>query len=315
VYISLAPSEYDELLPRLPSLLSQLNAGLAPLGTLHLTNLPAAPATLSSALTLAGFTTLPAAGTPGVLVAQKPAAAAAAASSSLKLRRPQADAAKRASKKALWTLSAGPTTPAIDAEALLTPADRARPVPTCEPATDGAPRRKKACKSCTCGLAELEAEEAKQRRVVLLDGKVDGQAVEVDQAEKERLLAAVLAAPKATSSCGNCFLGDAFRCASCPYMGMFPAPDGRQSSDADDRASCVQAGREGRDQPGHGRYLDVELHPPTSKYRLYNSRRCIHDGLQAIKSVRSQNVVFRSSKRRPSVFSFAPATGLNPIFM
>jgi hypothetical protein len=150
------------------------------------------------------------------MVVQK--SAAVAATVSMKLRRPQMDAAKKASKRALWTLSS-PSTPPIDAEALLTPADRARPVPTCEPVGNGAPKRKKACKGCTCGLAELEEEEAKNSRVVLLDGKVDGQAIEVEQSEKERLLAAVLAAPKATSSCGSCFLGDAFRCASCPYLG------------------------------------------------------------------------------------------------
>ncbi|KAF9233049.1 cytokine-induced anti-apoptosis inhibitor 1, Fe-S biogenesis-domain-containing protein [Melanogaster broomeanus] len=72
------------------------------------------------------------------------------------------------------------------------PADCARPVPICGPATVGTPRRKKACKNCSCGLTEIEAEEATTANV---------------------------AAPKATSSCGSCFLGDAFRCASCPYLG------------------------------------------------------------------------------------------------
>lgn len=49
---------------------------------------------------------------------------------------------------------------------------------------------KKPCANCTCGLADKEANA---------------------QSTEE-------AAPKA--SCGSCYLGDAFRCASCPYRGM-----------------------------------------------------------------------------------------------
>jgi anamorsin len=244
VHVALSESDYEALRPKLSSLLSQLIAGLSPLGTLHLLNITPALAYLPSELTLAGFNVLSAPlPAEGSILAQKPAhsvgaaapltgpasssaptmSAAPPAAMAVSLPRKPADPSKKASKKALWALSS-PATSSIDAESLLTAADRAKPAPACEP-VGAAPRRKKACKNCTCGLAELEEEELRNSKVVLLDGAEGGEAREVAQGERERLLSAAAAAPKATSSCGNCYLGDAFRCASCPYLGESPDVD------------------------------------------------------------------------------------------
>lgn len=85
----------------------------------------------------------------------------------------------------------------MDESELLTDADRVRPstvVGDCEVTST-----KKACKNCTCGRAEMEAEGT---------------------APKPKLTLDMIENPGVNSSCGSCALGDAFRCAGCPYRGL-----------------------------------------------------------------------------------------------
>ncbi|CAG8453817.1 6246_t:CDS:2 [Scutellospora calospora] len=98
-----------------------------------------------------------------------------------------------ANKTAIWTLT-GDDDELENEDELLEEEDMIKPDkstlirPDCE--TSG---KRKACKSCSCGLAE--------------------------ELEKEKELAAQQT-QQFKSSCGSCYLGDAFRCSTCPYIGM-----------------------------------------------------------------------------------------------
>jgi len=91
--------------------------------------------------------------------------------------------------KKVWTLDEDQDD-IINEDELLAEEDKLKPdKELLKCATTG---KRKACKNCSCGLAEeLEAEAAAKN---------------------------VSNLPK--SSCGSCYLGDAFRCASCPYRGL-----------------------------------------------------------------------------------------------
>ncbi|KAM3508177.1 hypothetical protein MY11210_006839 [Beauveria gryllotalpidicola] len=110
----------------------------------------------------------------------------------------------------------------IDEETLMTEDDLKRPINIpleCQPKSG---KRRRACKDCSCGLAErLEAEDAAKR------------------AETEKTLASFKLAAEdlaevdftvqgKVGSCGNCALGDAFRCDGCPYIGLPPFKPGEE---------------------------------------------------------------------------------------
>eukprot|EP00758_Cryptobia_borreli_P012684 Tbor_TRINITY_DN5768_c0_g1::TRINITY_DN5768_c0_g1_i1::g.19562::m.19562 len=80
----------------------------------------------------------------------------------------------------------------INEEDLLTEEDRQEKTANKEDCTT----RRKACKNCVCGRAELEK-------------KLAAEGMDIDASDNQ---------PPA-GGCGNCSRGDAFRCAGCPYLG------------------------------------------------------------------------------------------------
>lgn len=124
-------------------------------------------------------------------------------------------------KASLWSFSKDDVE-LIDDSSLLTEEDLQRPTTL---TTDVCvPRKaKKACKNCTCGLRELEliAEDD-------LPGNLKGPAGPAKTVDPTKLAVSGNGGPSFTSSCGSCYLGDAFRCSSCPYLGMPAFEPGQQ---------------------------------------------------------------------------------------
>ncbi|KAL0327720.1 UNVERIFIED_CONTAM: Anamorsin [Sesamum angustifolium] len=91
----------------------------------------------------------------------------------------------------------------IDEDSLLTEEDLKKPQLPPSDCEVGSTR--KACKNCTCGRAEAEE-------------KVEKLGISMDQLNNPQ------------SACGNCGLGDAFRCSTCPYKGLPPFKLGEKAA-------------------------------------------------------------------------------------
>jgi hypothetical protein len=102
----------------------------------------------------------------------------------------------------------------IDEDTLLTEEDMNKTFsipPECVPKVG---KRRRACKDCTCGLAEkLAAEDADKKSAA--DAKLQTITLSTDD-----LAEVDFTVQGKVGSCGNCALGDAFRCDGCPYIGM-----------------------------------------------------------------------------------------------
>lgn len=115
--------------------------------------------------------------------------------------------------------SPSPISPPPSTHADLSPALACQPKPG---------KRRRACKDCSCGLAErIAAEDATKRQ------QADEQLAAVKRLESVKLATDDLAEVDFTvqgkvGSCGNCSLGDAFRCDGCPYIGLPPFKPGEE---------------------------------------------------------------------------------------
>ncbi|KAG0026408.1 Anamorsin [Podila clonocystis] len=135
-------------------------------------------------------------------------------------------------KKAVWTIAANDDddddAELEDEDDLLDETDLIKPTAEQLAAPDCGPNslKKKKCKNCTCGMeSEGEPDDVEMELAPAFGsaGPVPEEAIVSSKANRWKESAITEVVPKALqpkSSCGNCYLGDAFRCGSCPYTGM-----------------------------------------------------------------------------------------------
>lgn len=88
-----------------------------------------------------------------------------------------------------------------------------------EPNSSGKKRRK-ACKDCSCGLAEREAfgfDEDQEKEKEKVEAKEQPKRIQFSTQDLSEIDFTI---EGKVGGCGSCSLGDAFRCDGCPYLGL-----------------------------------------------------------------------------------------------
>ncbi|KAI0012261.1 Fe-S cluster assembly protein dre2 [Xylariaceae sp. FL0662B] len=102
----------------------------------------------------------------------------------------------------------------IDEDTLLTEDDLNKPLAIPAECIPKIGKRQRACKDCTCGLAQKIAAEDEAKRKDA-DAKLETLRLGADDLNEVDFTV-----QGKVGSCGNCSLGDAFRCDGCPYIGL-----------------------------------------------------------------------------------------------
>ena len=176
--------------------LSEVLRVLRPGGSLTLRTTDSAA--LKSCLTLAGFTSIAPAGNSNLTDEQKRNLVSSVVEVTCK--KPDFEVGSslqlpgvKAATAGTWNISLDDDLDLANPDDLLTEEDLSRPDPASLKVC-GTTGQRKACKNCVCGLKE----------------EMEGEDIIKKEEERKNF----------KSSCGSCYLGDAFRCASCPYLGM-----------------------------------------------------------------------------------------------